>query len=236
MTDSTWLNCRSHQLAPGNEVFRSERSFHLLAYSNSHGRLLIRSVGLPDTPDEPETTIDLLFKPAIVVKIRDAYRGLAIRCATEAESARVKAEYTSVFFGKEDHVFVLESQGESDYVVAMAVGWAEGILDRTRPSFFTDFHPDSAIWPHRPLDGPDHGLDLALPQELTDALTDEENATKRRKRHGYVYVVMMRVIHPTGPEVKGVGAFLTRAEAEEAQAVITAKSVECWVEELPIAV
>ncbi|MEV5987612.1 hypothetical protein AB0L85_21775 [Streptomyces sp. NPDC052051] len=236
MTDSTWLNCRSHQLTPGNEFFRSDRSFHLLAYSNSHGRLLMRSVGQPDTPGEPETTIDLLFKPAIVVKIRDSYRGLAIRCATEAERARVKAEYTSVSFDSEDQVFVLESQGESDYVVALAVGWTEGILDLTRPSFFTDFRPDSATWPHRPLDGPAHGLDAASPQELIAALTDEETTPKRRTRHGHIYIVMMRATHPTGPEVKGVGAFLTRTEAEEAQAVITAKSVECWVEELPIAV
>ncbi|WP_327243456.1 hypothetical protein [Streptomyces sp. NBC_01320] len=236
MTDSTWLNRRNHQLIPGKEVFRSERRFHLLAYSNSHGRLLMRSIGQPDTPGEPETTIDLLFKPAIVVKIRDDYRGLAIRCATAAESAQVKADYTSVSFGEEDHVFVLESQGESDYVVAMAVGWTEGILDLTRQSFFNDFHPASAIWPYQPLDGPDAGLNIASAQELIDALLAEENATIRRELHRYVYVVMMRVIRSDGPDVKGAGVFLTRAEAEEAQAVITAKSVECWIAELPIAV
>ncbi|KUJ56902.1 hypothetical protein ADL25_04865 [Streptomyces sp. NRRL F-5122] len=134
MTDSTWLN-RDHQLIPGKEVFHSERRFHLLAYTASHGQLLMRSVGRPDEPGEPETTIDLLFKPAAVVKIRDDYRGLAIRCATAAESAQVKTDHASMSFSRDDRVFVLESQGESDYVVAMAVGWREGVLGRTQQSF-----------------------------------------------------------------------------------------------------
>lgn len=234
MTDSTWLN-RDHQLIPGREVFRSERRFHLLAYTASHGQLLMRSVGQPDTPGEPETTIDLLFKPVTVVKIGDGYRGLAIRCATAAESEQVKSDHASVSFGRDDRVFVLESQGEFDYVVAMAVGWTEGVLGRTRQSFFNDFYPDRPIWPSQPLFGVDAGLNIASAQELIDALLAEENAPIRRERHRRVYVVMTRVIRPDGPDVTGVGVFLTKADAEDAQAVITAKSVDCWIEELPIA-
>ncbi|MFJ6686951.1 hypothetical protein [Streptomyces werraensis] len=235
MTDSTWLN-RDHQLIPGKEVFRSERRFHLLAYTASHGQLLLRSVGQPGEPGEPETTIDLLFKPAIVVKIRDDYRGLAIRCATAAESEQVKVEYASVSFGRDDRVFVLESQGESNYVVAMAVGWKEGILGRTRQSFFNDFYPDRPIWPSQPLSGVDAGLNIASTQELIDALRSDENTAIRRERHRRVCVVMTRVIRPDGPDVTGAGVFLTRADAEEAQSVIAAKSVDCWIEELPIAI
>ncbi|MEU8773398.1 hypothetical protein [Streptomyces sp. NPDC048606] len=140
MTDSTWLNL-DHQLVPGKELFRSERAFHLWSYTASHGQLLMRSGGDPEEPGEPDTTIDLLFKPAAVVKIRSCYRGLVIRCATETESERVEADHPSVHFGRDEHVFVLESQGESDFVVAMAVGWREGVLGRTQMSFFHDFPP-----------------------------------------------------------------------------------------------
>ncbi|MFJ3876215.1 hypothetical protein ACIPW5_01995 [Streptomyces sp. NPDC090077] len=235
MTDSTWLN-RDRQFIPGKELFRSERSFHLLAYTASHSQLLMRSIGQPDEPGEPETTIDLLFKPAAVVKISTEYRGLAIRCATEAESEQVKADHAGMYFGRDDRVFVLESQGESDYVVAMAVGWTEGILGRTQQSFFNNFHPARpVVWPSRPLSGVDAGLDIASAQELVEALSAEESGTIRRERHRHVYVVMTRTIRPDGPDVTGAGVFLTRADAEEAQAVITAKSVDCWIEELPVA-
>ncbi|MEU9339467.1 hypothetical protein AB0D49_41080 [Streptomyces sp. NPDC048290] len=234
MTDSTWLN-KDHQLVPGEELFRSGRGFHLLAYSASHGQLLMRSIGRPGTPGEPGTTIDVLFKPAVVVKIRDDYRGLAIRCATAAESEQVKAGYASVSFDREDRVFVLESRGESDYVVAMAVGWTEGVLGRTQQSFFNDFHPAAPIWPSRPLSGVDAGLGVASAQELVDALRSDGNTAIRRERHRRVYVVMTRVIRKDGPVVSGAGVFVTRADAEEAQSVIAAKSVDCWIEELPIA-
>ncbi|MFD5575031.1 hypothetical protein [Streptomyces cadmiisoli] len=234
MMDSTWLN-NVHQLIPGKELFRSERRFNLLAYTASHGQLLMRSIGQPGTPGEPETTIDLLFKPAAVVKIRDDYCGLAIRCATAAESEQVKAEYASVSFGRDDRVFVLGSQGESDYVVAMAVGWKEGILGRTQQSFFNDFYPDTPIWPSQPLSGVDAGLNIASTQELIDALRSDENTAIRRERHRRVYVVMTRVIRTDGPHVTGAGVFLTKADAEDAQSVIAAKSVDCWIEELPIA-
>ncbi|MFB7617106.1 hypothetical protein [Kitasatospora sp. NPDC056181] len=235
MTDSTWLN-RDHQLVPGKELFRSERSFHLLAYTASHSQLLMRSVGRPDEPGEPETTIDLLFKPVTVVKIRDNHRGLAIRCATEAESAQVKAEHASVSFDRDDHVFVLESQGESDYVVAMAVGWTEGVLGHTQQSFFSHVDPGRPIWPSLPLDGVDPGLTIASTRDLVEALSAEESVTIRRERHRFVHVVMTRVIRPDGPAVTGAGVFLTRADAENALAAITARSVDCWIEELPIAV
>ncbi|MGI5239574.1 hypothetical protein [Dactylosporangium sp. CA-139066] len=36
--------------------------------------------------DEDDTTIDLLFKPAEAVKIRDGYAGLVVRCATTSEA------------------------------------------------------------------------------------------------------------------------------------------------------
>ncbi|MFJ3516963.1 MULTISPECIES: hypothetical protein [unclassified Streptomyces] len=54
--------------------------------------------------------------------------------------------------------------------------------------------------------------------------------------HRHVHVVMTRMIRPEGPDVTGGGVFLTRADAEEARAVIAATSLDCWIEELPIAI
>ncbi|MFD7033124.1 hypothetical protein ACFWAR_34380 [Streptomyces sp. NPDC059917] len=236
MTDSTWLN-RDHHFAPGKELFRSERNFHLLAFTASHSQLLMRSSGRPDDPGEPETTIDLLFKPVCAVKISTGYRGLAVRCATGTETERVKAEHAGMRFGREDRVFVLESEGDRDYVAAMAVGWTEGVLQRTQQSFFNTFYPGRPFaWPTQPLAGVDPGLDIASARELVEALAARENTTIRRERHRHICVLMTRETRPEGPEVTAAGAFLTRADAEEARAVITAKSVDCWIEEVPIAV
>ncbi|WP_033355631.1 hypothetical protein [Kitasatospora aureofaciens] len=67
-------------------------------------------------------------------------------------------------------------------------------------------------------------------------LRSDENTAIRRERRRWVYVVMTRVIRTDGPDVTGAGVFLTRADAEKAQAVIASKSVDCWIEELPVAV
>ncbi|MER6366620.1 hypothetical protein [Kitasatospora sp. NPDC001527] len=234
VTNSAWL--RSDHLVPGKEVFRSERRFHLLAYTASHSQLLLRSVAGPDEPGEPETTIDVLFKPVGAVRIRTGYRGLAVRYATAAESRRVRADHSAADLDEDDRVFVLESQGECDYVVAMAFGWREGVLERTFQSLFVDVRPDRPIWPTAPLDGVDAGLTLAPARELLGALAAGQDALVRRERHRRVHVVMTRVLRHDGPHVSGAGVFLTAADAEQARAVIAAKDIECWIEELPIAV
>lgn len=94
MTDMAWLN-NDRQLPPGTEIFRSDRRFHIEAYTASHGQLLFRSNPNPDGGD-PETTIDLLFKPIEAVKIRDGYRGLAIRCATVSEAEQIRASLPGI--------------------------------------------------------------------------------------------------------------------------------------------
>lgn len=235
MTNKAWLRS-DQQLAPGTEIFRSDRRFLLWAYTVSHGQLLLRSVGRPDLPGEPETTIDLLFKPATVLKIRDDYRGLAIRCATAAETEIVKAENTSVTFSRDDHVFLLESQGETDHIVAMAAGWHEDVLSPTSPSFFNTFYPDMPVWPSKPLSGADGGFNIASAQELVEALRADDQELIRRERYRHVYVVMTRVNRGDEPDVTGAGVFLTRADAEDALATITPRAADCWIEELPIAI
>ncbi|MFE7570664.1 hypothetical protein ACFU76_27505 [Streptomyces sp. NPDC057539] len=235
MTNKAWLRS-DQQLAPGTEIFQSDRRFLLWAYTVSHGQLLLRSVGRSDLPGEPETTIDLLFKPATVLKIRDDYRGLAIRCATTAESEIIKAENPSVTFGRDDHVFLLESQGETDHIVAMAAGWHEDVLSRTSPGFFNTFYPDMPVWPTKPLSGVDAGFNIASAEELVEALRTDEQELIRREQYRHVYVVMTRVNRGDEPDVTGAGVFLTRADAEDAQSTIMPQVADCWIEELPIAI
>ncbi|MFI2609114.1 hypothetical protein [Kitasatospora sp. NPDC018619] len=236
MTTKEWFNAQSG-LQPGAELFRSGRRFELCAYADSHGQLLFRSHADLDRPGDPaNTTIDVLFKPAAVLKIRDFYDGLVIRCATAQEAEGVRTGYRSVRFSRDDRVFVLESKGETDYVVAMAVGWHEGVLPPTRQSFFIDVDAGRPRWPSRPLFSAGPSFNLASVQELVTALSTTEDGPVRRERYRHVYVVMTRVDRRDGADVSGAGVFLTEADAEDARAMIAPEVAACWIETLPIAV
>ncbi|KJS61649.1 hypothetical protein [Streptomyces rubellomurinus] len=151
MTTKEWLNTES-ALQPDTELFRSGRRFVLCAYADSHGQLLLRSHADLDRSGGPtNTTIDLLFKPAGLLKIRDVYDGLVIRCATAQEAEGIRTTHPSFRFSRDDRVFMLESKGEIDYVVAMAVGWREGVLSPTQQSFFNDIDAGRPRWPSQPL-------------------------------------------------------------------------------------
>jgi hypothetical protein len=78
MHQEAWLN-QDHQFPPGREVFRSERSFAVWAYTVSHSQLLLRTRTAGGQP-----RIDVLFKPVEAMKIRTDFDGLVIRCATPA--------------------------------------------------------------------------------------------------------------------------------------------------------
>ncbi len=56
-----WLN-RDGDFDPGAELFRSDRTFSLLAYVRSHGQLLLSSDRAADN-EANETTIQICFKP-----------------------------------------------------------------------------------------------------------------------------------------------------------------------------
>jgi hypothetical protein len=210
VTANAWLDT-DDRLAPGTEIFHSDRRFALWAYAE--GRLLLRSTG--------ETTIDLVFEPVEAVKIRDGIDGLVIRCATQEEAERIGGR----------RVFLLETQGRTDYVVGEAVGWHEGVLEPTRHSFFDT--ADAYVWPTQALGGAGAGFNIASGQELVAALGAGDDARPRRQTYRMVYVVM------TGPRLgseSGTGVFLSRADAEEACARIAPRVPECWIETLPIAV
>ena len=211
MISNAWLDT-DDRLTPGTEIFRSDRRFALWAYAD--GRLLLRSTG--------RTTIDLVFQPVVAIKIRDGLDGLVIRCATEEEAQRIGGR----------RVFLLETEGRTDHVVADAVGWHEGVLEPTRHSFFDT--ADAYAWPTQPLGGAGAGFNIASGPELIAALGAADDGDRpRRETYRMVYVVM------TGPRLgseSGTGVFLSRADAEEACARIAPSVPDCWIETLPIAI
>lgn len=233
MTLKAWLN-NDRQLQPGAEIFRSDRRFHIEAYSASHGQLLFRSNPDPDGGD-PDTTIDLLFKPIEAVKIRDGYRGLAVRCATVDEADRIKASITGIDTSPEYKVFLLESQGTTDYVISLAVGWAEDVLRRTQYSFFNTADEHMPCWPTQPLHGISVGFNVASVEDLIRALQTTGKDLPHRERFRMVYVLMTRVERRDGPDVSGAGVFLTEEDAQDAHAQLAPKVDDCWIQPLPIA-
>ncbi|PZV92730.1 hypothetical protein SAMN05443287_108131 [Micromonospora phaseoli] len=231
MTSRAWLR-QDRELVPGTEIFRSERQFAMEAYSASHRQLLLRS---NPVDDEHETTIDLLFKPVEAIKIRDGFAGLVIRCATVSEAAQIMTALPRVSPDRGDRVFMLESQGRSDYVISMAFGWHEGILPRVQGSFFHTADAYLPRWPTGPLFGLNAGFNAAAAQDLVHALNSDDHRPLRRDRFRYVFVLMTDVDSEDRPKISGAGVFLTRADAEQAQSLLAAKVARCWIETLPVA-
>jgi hypothetical protein len=112
---------------PGSELFRSDRRFRPWRYGVSHTEFLLRSWTPRSGPDK---TIDIQFIGTRRMLIRDGYRGLVIRLASEEHAAAIKAETPQLYgrFSGAYSVFLLESQNEIDYVVAATVVWGEGVL------------------------------------------------------------------------------------------------------------
>jgi hypothetical protein len=232
MISDRWLT-QDHELKPGAVIFRSARRFSMEAYSASHGQLLLRS---NPADDEDDTTVDLLFKPVEAVKIRDGYAGLVVRCATTLEANAIMASTPGVHAERGYRVFMLESQGRSDYVISLAFGWHEGILARVQGSFFNTADAHLPRWPTGPLHGLNPGFNVASVQDLVDALASDHDQPTRRDRYRYVFILMVDVGDDVRPHMSGSGVFLTQQDAEAAQAILAPKVRSCWIETLPIVV
>lgn len=232
VTSSAWFN-RDHELTPGQELFRSDRRFQIWAYTTSHGQLLLRSS--PHYGDEGrlehETTIDVLFKPIEALKLRDWLDGLVIRCASTEEAEQIKISLPDLRW-EDLHVFMLESQGQVDYVVSMAVGWQEGILPRMRQSFYESVLPHEK-WPTKELFGVGAGFEVASAQELIDALAEENHPPRRRTRCRHLHVLMVKP--EPGKGAYPAGVFLTEEDAEEARLLFAPKVHHCWIDWVPLA-
>jgi hypothetical protein len=143
VSEERWLK-HEHEFVPGAELYRSERHFSVWAYGITHRQLLLRS-----RRRHGPTRIDVLFKPVTRLSIREGYAGLAIRCATEDESAVILADAGEG--SRESRVLMLESGFIRDFVVAGAFGWREDDGDETGPSDLAFFPPGTD--PGRLLNG-----------------------------------------------------------------------------------
>ncbi|WP_051838375.1 hypothetical protein [Streptomyces sp. NRRL WC-3742] len=239
MLISEWLTGESFR--PGAELLRSDRSFMLMGYTPSHGRLLLRSERSPARPVGPDNTVvEVLFTSAQALDLRTSCAGLAIRCATEEEAEQVRAAHPTATFHEGVQVFVLESDEDRGYVVAQAVGWREGVLAYTEPSLFNGPDEDRPRWRHQPLGGAHAGFNLASAEEVVALLagTDPDaGEPARRERYRGVHVVMTRVDHGGGRSKESpAGVFLTEADARDALEVLARVADDCWIETVPIAV
>jgi hypothetical protein len=162
MRSEAWLN-QNHQFAVGAEIFRSNRSFGLWAFSVSHSQLLLRARGTDDG-----SRIDVLFKPVEAMKVRADYDGLVIRCASTDERERILRDLDCS--GAHLRVLMLETAGRLDYVVAAAVGWREEQAGDRDPSTLASFPPAG---------DPERILPIGSPYPL---VTESPRATKRINR------------------------------------------------------
>jgi hypothetical protein len=233
-------------LRPGMEIFRAERGFRLWAYTVSHRQTLLRSP--KEQPDAQgravETRVDVLFEAVTAMKIRADYEDLVIRVATPAEATAIRAGLPGAYFAY-SRALLLESGGETDYVIASSVWWHEDTLGWEEPSVFAGHVPDAPQWTRTALFGVDGGLggNVAIPRQLIQALLDE-TPVPDRGRYRNVYIVMVRFgIDADGRETSPVGVFVTKDEAEEALTQARdrdpgagGRKDRYWIEAVPIAV
>jgi hypothetical protein len=203
-----WLN-RPDQFSPGAELFRSDRTFQLTAYSATHSQLLLSS-----RFEAGGTMIEVLFKPVEAVRVQECYRGLVIACATAAEAAAIGAGISDYGYrASSARTYVLRSQGVEGYVVCPAVGWREGVLPRMQQSLFHQFSPHDTAWPREPLGGVDGGLSVASPAEAARAVVDGLPDGARRDNYRTVYVLCAS---GDSDERLPVRVFLTEEDGAEA--------------------
>ncbi|MEU3409289.1 hypothetical protein ABZ766_35805 [Streptomyces sp. NPDC006670] len=99
-----------------------ERPLSLFAYVIGHGQVLFR--GEADPEAGLPTTVELLFKAVGGLSIRDHYRRLTVRDASQEEEARLRAADPRPWYDR--RAFILETEsGDSGHVVAGAMYWAE---------------------------------------------------------------------------------------------------------------
>ena len=225
-----WLNGDA-DFRPGAELYRSDRTFHLLGYAATHSQLLLSSTRGSD--NEPcETTVEILFKPVEAVHLQACYPGLVIRCATEIEAQRINSGVSDYGYRAPDaRVLVLETRGAAGYVVCPAVGWREDVLPRMQPSLFNPVSTYEPVWPTGPVFGVDGGVNIASPAETVQAFLAEPGKGTRRDRYRYAYVLSAK-----SPEQgrRTVGVFVSEADASEAADLLGPAFSNPRVEEVPI--
>jgi hypothetical protein len=224
VTTRAWLNNDS-QLKPGAELFRSERTFGMSAYTATHGQLLFTAMGDPNGP----TTVELLFKPVEAMQVQSSYAGLTVRCATEDEAQEVTAGVTARL--SQARVFLLESQGIRHYVIGSAFGWCEGLLPRMQVSFFNPIDPDDLKWPLGQVWGVGRNMHQPSPAEVAEAFTTGLPEGGRRERYRHVYLLSAG---PAPNVRKAVGVFIDEQDANDAADLLRTHAPSVHVESVPM--
>jgi hypothetical protein len=177
----------------------------------------------------------VLFKPVDAQKVRAAYDGMTIRCATDAEIHEYALAEPDVGLGSKTRLFMIDSRSSSDWVVAMAVGWRED-TSQDEISSFVHYQPEE-VRPFRvrTLDSADGGLSSGLlpAAEVIAAMRNGTSGTGAG--HAFVHAVLVTVNLGDTARTGVAGAFLTRAAAEEYLHNRPADpDVRAWIETIPV--
>jgi hypothetical protein len=106
-----------------------ERTFQVWFYTVSMRRLILRS-----TKDEGHPTrIDVLLQGVTRVKLPTLMVGLSIRVASSTEQMAIE-EADGMALGPHDHVYVVQGQNYTGYVVGMVMAAHEDALEYSDPS------------------------------------------------------------------------------------------------------
>jgi len=231
--------------APGTELFRSDRMFHLVAHTISHGTTLLRSWENADGTFAA-TRVDLAFQSTYFVKLRRDYRGLTIRVPRSEELDAIDREIGGIDGRRRGWPLVVHSEGVTDFVATMVFAWAEDNGDFWGPGMFAGIADlDGPPWEHPPLPGIDGGIyATASSESLISALTTTEADTgasagdRQQYRHIWVLMRRSRGIGFEGAKSHSVGAFLTfeEAEGEMRRRTAVSRHDEWWIDTAPIAV
>jgi hypothetical protein len=223
--------------APGAELFRSDRRFHLVAHTISHGTTLVRSWENGDGT-RAATRIDLAFQTTHFLKLRRDYDGITIRVPAESDLESLGREVGAPSDRLHDRPLLVQSRGITDFVAASGFAWVEDCGDPFGPGAFAgpaDF--DSPPWARALLMGVDGGVfATASPDQLNAALADPEAGPRQQYR--YVWILMRRFHGHDDPRGHSVGAFLTFEEAEDElrRQIADSPNDEWWIDTAPIAV
>lgn len=105
--------------------YSSNRYFIIFDYFPSHGKLLLRSQKVDESPN-----IDIIFQNVKYISTPTNFKGLRLSIA-----ANVPAEFE--IFTEYSTIFKIESENKSSYIVAGLVNIYENELE---------FHESSLIW------------------------------------------------------------------------------------------
>ncbi|MFD7083923.1 hypothetical protein ACFYXV_11370 [Streptomyces sp. NPDC002181] len=115
-----------------SELYRSDRTFKVWAYTVSHTRLLLRST----IQNDGENRIDVFFGGVDRMLLQPVYEGLTIAEASAEDLRAYERRYGPL--GRSLHLYRLGDDRDG-FVVAGVVQWHEDLGNSRTPSYFGHF-------------------------------------------------------------------------------------------------